>query len=60
MRGMDYLNEPPVEKAIAQDPAWYTLTREYPYLKDGDLTAFCSELDSFLETAREMVGSIYH
>lgn len=60
MRGMDYLNEPPTEKPITHDPAWHTLTREYPYLKDSDLSSFCAELDSFLETAREMVGSIFH
>jgi HD-like signal output (HDOD) protein len=60
IRGMDYTNERAETKSMLQDPAWHTLTREYPYLKESDLSTFCSELDSFLETAREMVGSIYH
>jgi HD-like signal output (HDOD) protein len=60
LRGMDYIEQEGKSKEISQDAAWLTLTKEYPYLQESDLNSFCAELDSFLETARDMVSSIFH
>jgi HD-like signal output (HDOD) protein len=60
LHGMDYIEQEGRSKEISEDAAWLTLTKEYPYLQESDLNSFCAELDSFLETARDMVSSIFH
>jgi HD-like signal output (HDOD) protein len=60
MRGLDngFGNAPDIP--LWENPAWLTLSKEYPYLQEFDLESFMVELDEFVGVAREMVASIFH